>query len=418
MVMDRNNRSHKPKGTPDGGRFETGDTGGASGDVAAPGMDPATCLTVRGFDDANRRMDGWYGRLAGLEKSGDDHDIRRIRGWSAAFDRWHRIHGDEVGAFVARRGDLISSDREAAAFMLARRDVLRKTYPEFGELDRRVDGEIRRLEREPKPSREYVDAIDAFESYSRTHADEIAAYEEKRGKELSSAREAAAYMLAKAGLLNESVRRGNMLALADEHDWGRWATGSRRGMARNSIPMRSPAVTGSIRNGSGSSWRTRTRISARKATRDRRLGRWTGATVSPPGCSATSTDGKGDWGNGSADHRKRPHDPAGDGSGHARAHGRACGQETRREGRARGRPGTQGPHRPARRPVGTRMRTGGCDVTRQTPYGNMPYGPSFQPARRPPTVGAGRARGQAVECLGAGTGMISPRPAERSNGIG
>ena len=125
-----------------------------------------------------------------------------------------------MGAFVARRGDLISSDREAAAFMLARRDVLRKTYPEFGELDRRVDGEIRRLEREPKPSREYVDAIDAFESYSRTHADEIAAYEEKRGKELSSAREAAAYMLAKAGLLNESVRRGNMLALADEHDWG------------------------------------------------------------------------------------------------------------------------------------------------------------------------------------------------------
>ena len=220
MVMDRNNRSHKPKGTPDGGRFETGDTGGASGDVAAPGMDPATCLTVRGFDDANRRMDGWYGRLAGLEKSGDDHDIRRIRGWSAAFDRWQRIHGDEVGAFVARRGDLISSDREAAAFMLARRDVLRKTYPEFGELDRRVDGEIRRLEREPKPSREYVDAIDAFESYSRTHADEIAAYEEKRGKELSSAREAAAYMLAKAGLLNESIRRGNMLALADEHDWG------------------------------------------------------------------------------------------------------------------------------------------------------------------------------------------------------
>ena len=157
MVMDRNNRSHKPKGTPDGGRFETGDTGGASGDVAAPGMDPATCLTVREFDDANRRMDGWYGRLAGLEKSGDDHDIRRIRGWSAAFDRWQRIHGDEVGA---------------------------------------------------------------FESYSRTHADEIAAYEEKRGKELSSAREAAAYMLAKAGLLNESVRRGNMLALADEHDWG------------------------------------------------------------------------------------------------------------------------------------------------------------------------------------------------------
>ena len=59
MVMDRNNRSHKPKGTPDGGRFETGDTGGASGDVAAPGMDPATCLTVRGFDDANRRMGGW-----------------------------------------------------------------------------------------------------------------------------------------------------------------------------------------------------------------------------------------------------------------------------------------------------------------------------------------------------------------------
>lgn len=64
-----------------------------------------------------------------------------------------------------------------------------------------------------------MDAIDAFERHRRRHPDEIRAYEEKRGKEISSTREAAAYMLARAGLLNESVERGNMLALADEKEW-------------------------------------------------------------------------------------------------------------------------------------------------------------------------------------------------------
>lgn len=42
MTVDRNNRSHKPKGTPDGGRYEPKNTGGGADDVAAPGMDAAT----------------------------------------------------------------------------------------------------------------------------------------------------------------------------------------------------------------------------------------------------------------------------------------------------------------------------------------------------------------------------------------
>lgn len=142
MTVDRNNRSHKPKGTPDGGRYEPKNTGGGADDVAAPGMDAATRPTVPGFDETKRRMDEWYGRLSDLEKSGDARDARRIRDWSAAFDRWQKSHRGEAGAFAARRGDFISSDREAAAYMLAR-----------------------------------------------------------------------------AGLLNESVERGNMLALADEKEW-------------------------------------------------------------------------------------------------------------------------------------------------------------------------------------------------------
>ena len=42
MVMDRNNRSHKPKGLPDGGRYEAGNGTFASDDVAPPsGADPS-----------------------------------------------------------------------------------------------------------------------------------------------------------------------------------------------------------------------------------------------------------------------------------------------------------------------------------------------------------------------------------------
>lgn len=36
MVMDRNNRSHRPKGTPDGGRYEAGHTTAAAADVRPP----------------------------------------------------------------------------------------------------------------------------------------------------------------------------------------------------------------------------------------------------------------------------------------------------------------------------------------------------------------------------------------------
>ena len=212
MPVDRNNRSHKPKGTPEGGRYEAKNTGVGADDVAAP--TPVT-------DDGRARfvslMEGHYGRLLELEERDVRH--RTTRQWAAAFDRWRAGHADEAGAFVDRRRDPISSDREAAAFMLARRDLQRERDPEFGELDRWVDAEIERLRQEPKPSKKHVDAIDAFERHRRRHPDEIRAYEEKRGKEISGTREAAAYMLAKARQLNEQVRRDNMLALADEKEW-------------------------------------------------------------------------------------------------------------------------------------------------------------------------------------------------------
>ena len=213
MTVDRNNRSHKPKGTPDGGQYDAKRTAGGADDVAAPGMG----MTDDGHARFVSLMDDHYGRLLELEER--DARRRTTRQWAAAFDRWRPTGGDEVGAFVARRRDPISSDREAAAFMLARRDLQRERDPEFGELDRRVDAEVERLEQEPKPSKEHVDAIDAFERHRRKHPDEIRAYEEKRGKEISSTREAAAYMLAKARQLNEQVRRGNMLALADKKEW-------------------------------------------------------------------------------------------------------------------------------------------------------------------------------------------------------
>ena len=156
-------------------------------------------------DDGHARfvslMEGHYGRLLELEERDVRH--RTTRQWAAAFDRWRAGHADEAGAFVARRRDPISSDREAAAFMLARRDLQRERDPEFGELDRWVAAEIERLRQEPKPSKKHVDAIDAFERHRRRHPDEIRAYEEKRGKEISGTREAAAYML----------------ALADEKEW-------------------------------------------------------------------------------------------------------------------------------------------------------------------------------------------------------
>lgn len=40
-----------------------------------------------------------------------------------AFDRFVSSHGDLVGEFAAYRGDLVSSDRDAAAFMFALSEV-------------------------------------------------------------------------------------------------------------------------------------------------------------------------------------------------------------------------------------------------------------------------------------------------------
>ena len=59
MVMDRNNRSHRPKGTPDGGRYEPKNAAGVSGDVAAPrnAPDPHDLAAIFDRPDLARRID-------------------------------------------------------------------------------------------------------------------------------------------------------------------------------------------------------------------------------------------------------------------------------------------------------------------------------------------------------------------------
>ena len=59
MVMDRNNRSHRPKGTPDGGRYEPKNAAGVSGDVAAPRNTPDLHDLAAIFDrpDLARQID-------------------------------------------------------------------------------------------------------------------------------------------------------------------------------------------------------------------------------------------------------------------------------------------------------------------------------------------------------------------------
>lgn len=46
MTVDRNNRGHKPKGVPDGGRYEPGGRGAAADDVKPP-VPPYTSGTIR-----------------------------------------------------------------------------------------------------------------------------------------------------------------------------------------------------------------------------------------------------------------------------------------------------------------------------------------------------------------------------------
>lgn len=55
-----------------------------------------------------------------LYNYGNDIDVRNF---AAGFDRFAESHKDFVGEFVKYRGDFVSSDREAAAFMCALLDM-------------------------------------------------------------------------------------------------------------------------------------------------------------------------------------------------------------------------------------------------------------------------------------------------------
>jgi len=62
---------------------------------------------LKKFNQEYRFLYDNYDRVAGYEEAVD------------AFDAFLKSHGDFVGEFANYRGDLVTSDREAAAFMFA-----------------------------------------------------------------------------------------------------------------------------------------------------------------------------------------------------------------------------------------------------------------------------------------------------------
>ena len=64
----------------------------------------------------NKRFNKEYEFLYDCE---DENNVPVYEEAVAEFDEFIKIHGDFVGEFAKFRGDFISSDREAAAFMFA-----------------------------------------------------------------------------------------------------------------------------------------------------------------------------------------------------------------------------------------------------------------------------------------------------------
>ena len=99
MVMDRNNRSHKPKGTPDGGQYET-KNGSAGSDDVMPPMDADPSARIIGAHEPLTRDDIEYIRTA----SGPD-----LTGLMAA-------HRPEVDAYLASNPNLTEDDVDRLVF--------------------------------------------------------------------------------------------------------------------------------------------------------------------------------------------------------------------------------------------------------------------------------------------------------------
>ena len=100
MTMDRNNRSHKPKGTPEGGRYET--KGGATGpDDVRP---PTTAENASDILDRAREYGLDWDLLAGRSENGRSinlgarsHGDRRVHaepdghgGWDLVYREWRK----------------------------------------------------------------------------------------------------------------------------------------------------------------------------------------------------------------------------------------------------------------------------------------------------------------------------------------
>lgn len=99
MVMDRNNRSHKPKGAPDGGQYET-KNGSAGSDDVMPPMDADPSARIIGAHEPLTRDDIEYIRTA----SGPD-----LTGLMAA-------HRPEVDAYLASNPNLTEDDVDRLVF--------------------------------------------------------------------------------------------------------------------------------------------------------------------------------------------------------------------------------------------------------------------------------------------------------------
>lgn len=72
------------------------------------------------IDDFLKKFDDNYDFLYDVNKKGSE--VAGQREAAAAFDDFLKQHGDFVREFVNYRGDVISSDREAAAFMFTMND--------------------------------------------------------------------------------------------------------------------------------------------------------------------------------------------------------------------------------------------------------------------------------------------------------
>lgn len=228
MTRDRNDRSHKPSGTPDGGQYDTENRGGRADDVEPPmsvgvsgGRDamktggprdrgglaalradalapaaddaPAAPPAGRGraawLRDAIARLD--HAADTGVDMAPIDRNRRSIWREGGPRDRKGLAdHWDDPAWLDARAGRIDDELHDGADDEAIRASM---------------DRHVAMLETAPTVTDEYVHAVDAYERHRRTHPAEIKGFEDRRGRPITSTREAAAYMMARAELYRDDA---------------------------------------------------------------------------------------------------------------------------------------------------------------------------------------------------------------------